>query len=178
MEVVAKQLHALPSLWLNKEKQALCFKWMSSEKVLSPYFTVSSWKADWTGIYHIFAEAHTYSTRGHKITHMHTVHLQADGYTSTHAFTGCCPLFELIDLLLKDSISECTTGKHIGGSSSQVPLFGQLVSVWGRQHKKRVFVMSWRHEPKLFVFDNCVHCVSKGFLIEVELLAKLIAWTC
>lgn len=69
-------------------------------------------------------------TRGHKITHMHTVHLQAGGYTSTHAFTGCCPLFELIDLLLlKDSISECTTGKHIGGSSSQVPLFGQLVSV-------------------------------------------------
>lgn len=42
MEVVAKQLHALPSLWLNKEKQALCFKRMSSEKVLSPYFTVSS----------------------------------------------------------------------------------------------------------------------------------------
>ncbi len=42
MEVVAKQLHALPSLWLNKEKQASCFKRMSSEKVLSPYFTISS----------------------------------------------------------------------------------------------------------------------------------------
>lgn len=60
MEVVAKQLHALPSLWLNKEKQAFRFKKrMSSEKVLSPYFTISSWKADWTGIYHIFAETHT-----------------------------------------------------------------------------------------------------------------------
>lgn len=177
MEVVAKQLHALPSLWLNKEKQALCFKRMSSEKVLSPYFTVSSWKADWTGIYHIFAEAHTY-TWTQNYTHAYST--SAGGWVHKHsAFTGCCPLFELIDLLLlKDSISECTTGKHIGGSSSQVPLFDQLASVWGRQHKKRVFVMSWRHEPKLFVFDNCVHCVSIGFLIEVELLAKLIAWTC
>lgn len=27
--------------------------------------------------------------RRHKITHMHTLHLQADGYTNTRAFTNC-----------------------------------------------------------------------------------------
>lgn len=71
MEVVAKQLHALPSLWPNKEKQASCFKWMSSKKVLGPYFTISNWKADWTGIYHIFAEAHT-CTQTQNYTHAYS----------------------------------------------------------------------------------------------------------
>lgn len=96
----------------------------------------------------------------HKITHMHTLHLQADGYTNTHAFTNCAFFlsfffFEAFDLrLLKDSIFECTTRKQIRASSSQVPLFGQLVSVWGKLCKKRDFVMIWGQEPPIWC---CLH---------------------
>lgn len=84
MEVVAKQLHALPSLWLNKEKQAQWFKWMSGEKVLSPDFTISGWKAgwkaDWTRIYHIFAGTRTCTQT--EITHVYKA--CEGGYTSAH----------------------------------------------------------------------------------------------
>lgn len=64
-----------------------------------------------------FLQRLTHALR-HKITHTCIQWAtSAGGYTSTkYAFTVCCPLFELIDLLLlKDSISEGTTaGKQIG----------------------------------------------------------------
>lgn len=126
MEVVAKQLHAQPSLWLNKEKQASCFKRMSSDKVLSLSFTISSSKADWTGIYHIFADLHIHSQN-----YPHPCSLSAGTdtrpLTQIHrqlSFVWTDWLFLLRDFMLQSKLGLILSSMHI------MLLFSQLLTVY------------------------------------------------
>lgn len=102
-----------------------------------------------------------------KITHMHTVHLQVD----TQALICIHRLLSSVwvdwfSALKKLRFCVYNCWQTNWGSSSQVrTLCHYLVSllqIWERllQHR-RVFVMSWEHETKLFVFDKCFHCVCR-----------------
>lgn len=127
MEVVAKQLHAQPSLWLNKEKQASCFKRMSSDKVLSPSFTISSSKADWTGIYHIFADLHILSQN---YPHPSSLSVGTDirPLTRIHRLLSFVWTDRL--LLLRDSMLQSKLGLILSSMHIML-LFSQLLAVWG-----------------------------------------------
>lgn len=150
MEVVAKQLHALPSLRLNKEKQASCFKRMSSEKVLRPYFTISGWKADWTGIYHIFAEAHTCT-----YTQNYTCIQYICSYAVMPLWSVWADWFASFKRFIFQ-VSDCWQTNW--GSSSWVLLFGQLLAIWERlQWNKR---LQW-NELRTW---SCLHLINVSFV--------------